>query len=83
MFRHFFYRNLRDLGDVAVSEEAQDSCTGEGISEETFAKALLQPACQRSDGARRVIREREGIRLVIELIPAGYNVVKNVSRIDA
>ncbi len=81
-----FYRNVRGLGNVAVSRHAQARLDEEGISQETFDKALLEPTePDVYDGLDVFWRERDGVRIVVLLKPTpnhGAVVVKTAFRVE-
>lgn len=81
-----FYRHVAKLGHVAVSRHAQAQCEALGINDDAFALALLTPSRDVPDGQSILWRERNGIRLVIDLFPVpnrGARLVKTVYRIEA
>jgi hypothetical protein len=81
-----FYRNVRGLGNVAVSRHAQARMEADGISQEAFERALLEP--QQPDvneGPDVLWREHDGLRLVILLHPTpnlGAVLVKTAFRVQ-
>ena len=83
----FYYENVKGLGSVVVSHHALKRIEEEGISEELFKKVLLTPiGSDTPDSLDIVWRERNGIRLVINIDPdvnSGAKVVKTVYRIQA
>ena len=85
--RTHFYRNVPQLGHVAVSRHAQKRLDDDGISQEAFERALLTPTKPDvKEGADTVWRERDGIRIVILEYPTpatGAKLVKTVFRIKA
>jgi hypothetical protein len=66
--QHFF-QSVPKLGHVAVSRHAQARCEELGITEEQFCRALLEPARDVPDGQEVLWRERDNIRLVVQLFP--------------
>jgi hypothetical protein len=84
--RNHFYRDVPKLGNVAVSRHAQASMIADGITQEAFDKALLQPTRPDvPDGADILWRERDGLRIVILANPSpptGSKLVKTVYRIE-
>jgi hypothetical protein len=84
--RNHFYRNVPRLGNVAISRHAQASMIDDGITQEAFDKALLEPMRPDvPDGADVVWRERDGLRIVILMNPTqnhGARLVKTVFRIE-
>jgi hypothetical protein len=84
--RNHFYRDVPKLGNVAVSRHAQASMIADGITQEAFDKALLQPTRPDvPDGADILWRERDGLRIVILTNPTpntGAKLVKTVYRIE-
>jgi hypothetical protein len=84
--RNHFYRNVPRLGNVAISRHAQASMIDDGITQEAFDKALLEPTRPDvPDGADVVWRERDGLRIVILMNPTpnhGARLVKTVFRIE-
>ena len=70
-FKKYYYRNVTDIGNVAVSRHAQDRAQEDGISEYDFADALLKGATI-PDGQDVVWRELNGIRIVIVLRPEPF-----------
>jgi hypothetical protein len=81
-----FYRGVERLGNVAVSRHAQARMEAEGISQEAFDKALLEPLQPDiPDGSDIVWRERDGLRLVILTKPTpnvGAVLVKTAFRVQ-
>ena len=81
-----FYRNVKGLGSVVVSRHAQARMMADGISQEIFDKALLEPPQPDVfDGPDIIWRERDGIRLIILLNPTpnvGAVLVKTVFRVQ-
>ena len=82
-----FYRNVPGLGNVAVSRHAQERMEADGITQEAFDKALLQPTRPDiPDGADILWRERDGLRIVILTNPTpdrGAKLVKTVYRVGS
>lgn len=77
-----FYRNVPQLGNVAVSRHAQARCAQDGISEKTFSDVLSSGEMVH-DGQDVVWRCGQGIRIVILLRPTpntGAKLVKTVYR---
>jgi hypothetical protein len=85
--RTHFYRDVPNLGHVAVSRHAQKRMDDDGISQEAFERALLTPAKPDvKEGTDIVWRERDGIRIVIleyPTPPTCAKLVKIVFRIKA
>jgi hypothetical protein len=81
-----FYRDVKGLGNVAVSRHAQARMEADGISQEAFDRTLLDPTRPDvRDGAEVVWRERDGLRLVILTNPTpnvGAVLVKTVYRVQ-
>jgi hypothetical protein len=81
-----FYRNVPELGHVAVNRHAQKGMREDNISQEAFERVLLEPIQPDiPDGMGILLRERDGIRLVIRTDPApdtGATVI-TVYRIEA
>jgi hypothetical protein len=86
VMRQHFYRNVKGLGNVAVSRHAQERMDAEGVSEELFEKALLSPTKPDvREGSDILWRERDGLRLVILTNPtpnAGAVLIKTVFRLE-
>ena len=86
MPRQHFYRDVKHLGNVAVSRHAQANMDRQGISQELFERVLLSPAkLDVQEDLNTVWRERENIRLVI-INPTpntGARLVKTVFRVKA
>jgi hypothetical protein len=60
-----FYRDVKGLGNVAVSRHAQARMEDEGISQELFDRVLLEPSQPDiPDGMDVLWREGEGLRIV-------------------
>jgi hypothetical protein len=80
-----FYRDVKGLGNVAVSRHAQASMEAEGISQAAFNRALLEPIqADIAEGRDILWRERDGLRLVILTDPTpnlGAVLVKTVFRV--
>ena len=80
-----FYRDVPRLGNVAVSRHAQARMEADGIPEEAFARALLEPTQDDVlDGMDVVWRERDGLRIVVLVNPTpnvGAKLVKTVYRV--
>lgn len=81
-----FFRNVRGLGNVAVSRHAQARIAEDGIPEQVFIRALLSPTRPDvHDGPGVLWRERDGLRLVILTDPTpnlGAMLVKTVFRVE-
>ena len=81
-----FYRDVPNLGNVAVSRHAQARMQEDGISQEVFDRTLLQPTCPDvPDGMDVLWRERDGLRIVIITNPTpnrGAKLVKTVYRVQ-
>jgi Domain of unknown function (DUF4258) len=75
------------VGNVAVSRHAQTRMEEDGISQEAFDKALLEPTqSDVPDGMDIVWRERDGLRIVIITNPTpnvGAKLVKTVYRVES
>ena len=82
-----YYPNVPRLGNVAVSRHAQAQMEKAGIPEATFRRALLEPTRPDvPDGNGVLLRERDGLRLVILTRPepfVGAMLVKTVYRVKA
>jgi hypothetical protein len=82
-----YYPNVSRLGNVAVSRHAQSRVKEEGISKEAFERVLLKPIKEDvQEGPGILLRERDGIRLVILTKPkpfSGAKLVKTVYRVKA
>ena len=80
-----FFRDVKGLGNVAVSRHAQDRMRRDSIAPETFESVLLNPARpDRMDGMDVLWREGKGIRIVILTNPTpnvGAKLVKTVYRV--
>jgi|GEM_PF-3508973 len=81
-----FFRDVRGLGNVAVSRHAQARMAEDGISPEAFQRTLLEPTRpDLRDGAEVLWRERDGLRIVILTNPTpnlGAVLVKTVYRVE-
>jgi hypothetical protein len=81
-----FHRNVKGLGNVAVSRHAQARLEEHGISQEAFERVLLDPIRPDvEDGPDVLWRERDGIRIVILTNPTpnfGAVLVKSVFRVQ-
>ena len=81
-----FFKQVKGLGNVAVSRHAQTRMQAEGISQETFEAVLLSPPRpDRLDGADILWREGKGIRIVVLTDPTpnvGAKLVKTVYRVQ-
>ncbi len=81
LMQHFF-RDVPRLGNVAVSRHAQERMVEQGISEQRFIKALLEPLGEDIPEAPGILwREREGLRIVVITNPTpnrGAKLVKTV-----
>ena len=81
-----FFRNVRGLGNVAVSRHAQARIAEDGIHPDVFTRALLDPTRPDvRDGVDVVWRERDGLRIVILTNPSpnlGAVLVKTVYRVE-
>lgn len=81
-----FFRDVRGLGNVAVSRHAQARMAEDGIPEAAFTRALLEPTRPDvQDGPGVLWRERDGLRLVILTNPTpdlGAKLVKTVFRVE-
>jgi hypothetical protein len=86
MARTHFYRNVKGLGNVAVSRHAQVQMEAAAITQEAFDKALLDPTrSDVPDGLDILWRERDGLRIVILTNPTpniGAKLVKTVYRVE-
>jgi len=82
----YFFRNVRGLGNVAVSRHAQARMTENSIHPDAFTRALLEPTRPDvRDGADVVWGERDGLRIVILTNPTpdlGAVLVKTVYRVE-
>ena len=82
-----FYRDVKGLGNVAVSRHAQARMEADGISQDAFERALLEPIRPDTpDGADILWRERDGLRIVILTNPTpnrGAKLIKTVYRVQA
>ena len=80
-----FFRDVKGLGNVAVSRHAEDRMRRDNIAPETFESVLLSPARpDRMDGMDILWREGKGIRIVILIDPTpnvGAKLVKTVYRV--
>lgn len=82
--RHF-YRNVPELGNVAVSHHAQSRCHELHISEDTFC-AVLHEGTIIPEGDAITWREARGVRLIILNRPEpfrGAKLVKTVIRVQS
>ena len=81
-----FYRDVKGLGNVAVSRHAQANMDRQGISQELFERVLLSPAKPDvQEDLNTLWREGENIRLVI-INPTpntGARLVKTIFRVKA
>jgi hypothetical protein len=81
-----FYRDVPRLGNVAGSRHAQARMQTDGISQELFDRALLEPTCPDvPDGMDVLWRERNGLRIVMITNPTpnrGAKLVKTVYRVQ-
>jgi hypothetical protein len=86
MARTHFYRDVKGLGNVAVSRHAQVQMEAAAITQEAFEKALLDPTRPDvPDGLDILWRERDGLRIVILTNPTpniGAKLVKTVYRVE-
>jgi len=86
MARTHFYRDVKGLGNVAVSRHAQVQTEAAGITQETFDKALLDPSRPDVPDELDILwRERDGLRIVILTNPSpniGAKLVKTVYRVE-
>lgn len=77
-----FYRDVKGLGNVAVSRHAQERMEDEGVSQELFDRVLLDPdQPDIPDGMDILWREGRGLRIVILTNPTpnrGAKLVKTV-----
>lgn len=84
-YQHFF-KDVKRLGNVAVSRHAQARMSDEGILPETFESVLLNPPRpDRMDGMDVLWREGKGIRIVVLTNPTpntGAKLVKTVYRVQ-
>jgi hypothetical protein len=82
-----FYRDVPGLGNVAVSRHAQSKMEADGISQEMFDRALLNPAEKDlPEGNSVVLRRSNGIQIVVLLNPTpnrGAKLVKTVYKMLA
>ncbi|MBU4532009.1 MAG: DUF4258 domain-containing protein [Hoeflea sp.] len=80
-----YYTDVKGLGNVAVSRHAQARMADDGITQENFERALLNPIWPDvEDGMDVVWRERDGLRIVILTNPTpnmGAVLVKTVYKI--
>ena len=80
-----FYADVKGLGNVAVSRHAQARMADDGITQEIFERALLNPIRPDvEDGIDVVWRERDGLRIVILTDPTpnvGAVLVKTAYRV--
>jgi hypothetical protein len=86
MPREHFYRDVKGLGNVAVSRHAQANMDRQGISQELFERVLLSPSKPDvQEDLNTIWREGENIRLiVINPTPnTGARLVKTVFRVKA
>jgi hypothetical protein len=85
--RTHFYRDVPRLGNVAVTRHAQERMIEDGITQDQFEKALLEPqGSDRPEGHGVIWRERDGVRIVILTDPTpntGAKLVKTVFRVQA
>ncbi len=81
-----FYRNVPQLGNVAVSRHAQARLEVEGISQELFDQVLLNPTKPDiREGPDILWRERDGVRLVVLTNPVpnrGAVLIKTAFRVE-
>ena len=80
-----FYRNVPNLGNVAVSRHAQERIREARISEPSFERILIG-GLDTPIGTNVVWREKDGLRLVILVNPTpniGAKLVKTVYRVKA
>ena len=81
-----FYRDVKGLGNVAVSRHAQARMEELGISQEAFDRALLDPIRPDvPDGQDILWRERDDLRIVIIRNPTpnlGAVLVKTVYKVQ-
>jgi hypothetical protein len=82
-----FYKDVKGLGNVAVSRHAQERMKADGISQEAFDRALLEPIHpDMLEGADILWRERACLRIVILTNPTpnlGAKLVKTVYRVQS
>jgi hypothetical protein len=81
-----FYRDVKGLGNVAVSRHAQARMIADGVSQEMFDRTLLDPIrADIHDGQNVLWRERNGLRIVILTNPVpnlGAKLVKTAYRVQ-
>lgn len=81
-----YYENVKGIGNIAVTRHAQDRMEREGITQEEFDKALLEPIRPDvPDGIGVLWRQRNGVRVVILTNPTpnrGAKLVKTVYRVQ-
>jgi Domain of unknown function (DUF4258) len=66
-----YFPDVPHLGNVAVSRHAQERMLDDGISEDTFTRALVHGETI-PDGQDVVWREKDGVRIVILRSPTPF-----------
>ncbi len=80
-----YYKNVPGLGNVALSRHAQDAARKHNVTDKMMAD-ILENGENTSDGFDVILREMDGIRLVILRKPnpfRGAKLVKTLFRVEA
>lgn len=81
------YRSVPELGTVKLTAHVYGNMEKHRISKDEFERVLLEPIREDiPDGMNVVRRERDGIRLIIQLKPypdSNTKLVTTVYRVDA